>query len=118
MTQVDASGVLGGLGFSEGPLGAATPEEARGEIDYRRPQGEQGAAAGQKKKDCGDTLKRIRQIADGGASKLRSDGFGARGAFFTQGERDVCEGDAAAGSKTLRFDPLDFSAQQGNLAFK
>jgi len=115
---VDASGILGSLGFSEGPLGAAAPEEARGEINYRGPQGEQGAASGQKKQDCGDTLKRIRQAADGGASKLRSDGFGDRGAFFTQGERDVCEGDAAAGSKSLRFDSLDFSAQQGNLAFQ
>ena len=35
--QVDASGILGDLGFSEGPLGAATPEEARGEINYSGP---------------------------------------------------------------------------------
>ena len=109
---MDASGILGGLGFSEGPLGVAAPEEARGEINYRGPQGEQGAAAGQKKQDCGDTLKRIRQTADGGASKPGADGFGDRCAFFTQRERDVCEGDAAAGSKTLRFARFQCAAGQ------
>ena len=38
--QADASRILGGRGFSEGPLGTATPEEARREINYRGPQGE------------------------------------------------------------------------------
>src|SRR5882724_2904596 len=37
------SRILGYLGFSQGPLGAATPEEARGEVNNRSPQGEQGA---------------------------------------------------------------------------
>src|ERR1700682_3096044 len=73
--QVDASGILGDLGFPEGPLGAAPPEEAHGEINYRSPQGRQRAASSQEKQDCGDTLKRIRQTADGSASKLRSYGF-------------------------------------------
>src|ERR1700730_19462429 len=113
--KVDLSRILGGFGFSEGPLRAATPEEARGKINYRGPQGEQGATAGQKKQDSGDTFKCIRQTADGGASKLCSDGFGDRRALLAQGERDVCERDAAAGSKALRFDSLDFTAHQGNL---
>jgi hypothetical protein len=92
-------------------LGAATPEQAHGEINYRDPNGKQGAAASQEKQDCRDTFKRIQQTADGGASKLRPDGFGDRRALFAQGERDVCAGDTAAGSKTFRFDSLDFSSQ-------
>ncbi len=82
----------------------ASPEEACRKTDQRGPEREQRASAGQKQKNEGGAFECVGQAADSGASKFRSDGLGRRGAFFAQGERDVCERDAAAGRSARSLD--------------
>src|SRR6266478_1295308 len=113
---IDSSWILGNFGFGESQRGAAAPEESRRKVEQCRPESKQRAPAGQKQQDGGDALKSVRQSANGGIAELGTDGLGGGGALFPQGEEDVGEGDAAAGSRTFGFDSLDFTAEQGNLA--
>src|SRR5216683_1318857 len=95
------------------------PEEACRKIEQCSPESEERASARQKQKEGGDAFECVGQTADSGASKFRSDGLGRRGgAFFAQGERDVCERDAAAGSITLCFHSFDFTVEDGDLTLE
>src|ERR1700687_402635 len=115
--QPDLSWILRRFGFPEGPLGSPAPEESRRKIEQRHPQSEQRASPRQEQQERGDAIESVGQTADRGISKFCSDRLGRRCAFFPHGEKDVCERDAAPGSITLRFHSLDFTAEQGNLAF-
>src|SRR5260370_16634065 len=113
---MDSLWILGSFGFGESQRGVAAGEEAGRKGGQCRPESKEGAETSQKQQDGGDTLKSVRQSADGGIAELGSDGLGWRGAFFPQRKENVGEGDAASGSRTFGFDSLDFTAEQGNLA--
>src|SRR5579859_1285111 len=99
-------------------MGASAPEVARRKIEQRNPQPKKWPPASQEEQDGGDAFECVRQAADCGVSKLRSNGLRNRRAFFTQRERNVCESEAIVRGIALRLHMLDFAAKKGNLVFE